>query len=129
MNRRASVFKHSSPADINARLGEALDVLRARGAVDAYWAFNNDERVPNLGPAFFTKVLYFAGTTGAQRRTAWSSWTALSHELSRPTTLCTSAGRRTAGPRTNIGCMRTGCTSTRRPEASCRIKVEAALFS
>ncbi|MDX3863241.1 8-oxoguanine DNA glycosylase OGG fold protein [Streptomyces europaeiscabiei] len=61
VNRRARVFEHSSPADIDARLSEALDVLRARGAADAYWAFNNDQRVPHLGPAFFTKVLYFAG--------------------------------------------------------------------
>jgi len=61
VKRRARVFEHSSPADIDARLSEALDVLRARGATDAYWAFNNDQRVPHLGPAFFTKVLYFAG--------------------------------------------------------------------
>nr|WP_282703855.1 hypothetical protein [Streptomyces sp. CC219B] len=60
VNRRARVFEHSSPADIDARLSEALDVLRARGAAEAYWAFNNDQRVPYLGPAFFTKVLYFA---------------------------------------------------------------------
>ncbi|MFF0086036.1 hypothetical protein ACFYR1_41045 [Streptomyces canus] len=61
VNRRARIFQHSSPADIDARLCEALDVLRERGAVDAYRAFNNDHRIPHLGPAFFSKVLYFAG--------------------------------------------------------------------
>ncbi|UXY28966.1 8-oxoguanine DNA glycosylase OGG fold protein [Streptomyces sp. HUAS TT20] len=65
VNRRARIFEHSSPADIDARLGEALDVLRERGAVDAYRAFNNDQRIPFLGPAFFTKVLYFAGHDSA----------------------------------------------------------------
>ncbi|WSM11023.1 hypothetical protein OHB49_02530 [Streptomyces sp. NBC_01717] len=61
VNRRARIFEHSSPADIDARLDEALNVLRERGAADGYWAFNNDQRIPHLGPAFFTKVLYFAG--------------------------------------------------------------------
>lgn len=65
VNRRACIFEHSSPADIAARLSEALDVLRERGAADAYWSLNNDQRIPHLGPAFFTKVLYFAGYDSA----------------------------------------------------------------
>jgi hypothetical protein len=65
VNRRARVFEHSSQAGIDGRLGEALDVLRAQGAVAAYRAFNNDQHVPHLGPAFFTKVLYFAGHDSA----------------------------------------------------------------
>ncbi|MEU0815204.1 hypothetical protein [Streptomyces mirabilis] len=65
VNRRARIFEHSSPTGIDAQLGEALDVLRERGAAAAYRAFNNDQRVPYLGPAFFTKVLYFAGHDSA----------------------------------------------------------------
>ncbi|MGW2525031.1 8-oxoguanine DNA glycosylase OGG fold protein [Streptomyces sp. NPDC001617] len=57
----ARVFRNSTCADLDARLREALDVLRERGAVAAYRAFNNDQHIPYLGPAFFTKVLYFAG--------------------------------------------------------------------
>jgi hypothetical protein len=68
VNRRARIFEHSSPADIDARLREALDVLRTRGAVAAYRAFNNDQHVPHLGPAFFTKMLYFAGHDTAAAR-------------------------------------------------------------
>ncbi|MFJ4552045.1 8-oxoguanine DNA glycosylase OGG fold protein [Streptomyces sp. NPDC088817] len=61
VKRRAHIFVRSSPADIDARLGEALDVLRERGAADAYRALNSEQHIPYLGPAFFTKVLYFAG--------------------------------------------------------------------
>ncbi len=68
VNRRALIFEHSSPAGIDARLGEALDVLLDKGAVAAYRAFNNDRHVPHLGPAFFTKVLYFAGHDSAAAR-------------------------------------------------------------
>ncbi|WP_327430490.1 8-oxoguanine DNA glycosylase OGG fold protein [Streptomyces sp. NBC_01236] len=68
VNRRARIFQPSSLADIDTRLGAALDVLRERGAADAYWAFNNDRHVPHLGAAFFTKVLYFAGHDSATVR-------------------------------------------------------------
>lgn len=59
--RRARIFGKNSPEDIDARLAAVLDVLGEKGAVDAYYAFNNDRRIRCLGPAFFTKVLYFAG--------------------------------------------------------------------
>jgi hypothetical protein len=61
VDRRAQIFTGLPAADIDARLALALDVLRSRGAVEAYRAFNNDQRIRFLGPAFFTKVLYFAG--------------------------------------------------------------------
>ncbi|MER6259061.1 hypothetical protein ABT203_05590 [Streptomyces sp900105245] len=57
VDRRAQIFLRSSDADIDA----ALEALRERGATEAYWALNNDQHIPYLGAAFFTKVLYFAG--------------------------------------------------------------------
>ncbi|MFE2530701.1 hypothetical protein [Streptomyces sp. NPDC059371] len=65
VRRSARVFRHSTRADLDARLYEALVVLREHGAVAAYRALNNDQHIPYLGPAFFTKVLYFAGHEGA----------------------------------------------------------------
>ncbi|MFD5516357.1 hypothetical protein [Streptomyces sp. NPDC127066] len=65
VRRSARVFQNSTRADLGARLYEALDVLREQGAVAAYRAFNNDQHIPYLGPAFFTKVLYFAGHESA----------------------------------------------------------------
>ncbi|MFF8841390.1 hypothetical protein ACF08N_01470 [Streptomyces sp. NPDC015127] len=59
--RRAEIFPKSSVRDIEERLECGLKVLRQQGAVDAYFAFNNEQKIPHLGPAFFTKVLYFAG--------------------------------------------------------------------
>ncbi|MFF4960978.1 hypothetical protein ACFY2Z_28730 [Streptomyces sp. NPDC001222] len=59
--RHARIFAASSVSDIDTRLAAALDVLRREGAVSAYVAFNNGERIRFLGPAFFTKLLYFAG--------------------------------------------------------------------
>ncbi|MFJ9039086.1 hypothetical protein ACIRF8_21130 [Streptomyces sp. NPDC102406] len=59
--RRARIFQESTPQDIDARLETVLGVLREKGAVEAYYAFNNDHRIKFLGPAFFTKLLYFAG--------------------------------------------------------------------
>ncbi|WP_369248143.1 hypothetical protein [Streptomyces sp. R41] len=61
VGRSAQIFRHSSDTDIDARLDAALAALRERGATEAYWAFNNDQHIPYLGAAFFTKVLYFAG--------------------------------------------------------------------
>ncbi|WP_405014106.1 hypothetical protein [Kitasatospora sp. NBC_01539] len=61
VHRRAQIFVHSPAAGIDARLGAAIEALRERGVAEAYWAFNNDQHIPHLGAAFFTKVLYFAG--------------------------------------------------------------------
>ncbi|MFD7379005.1 8-oxoguanine DNA glycosylase OGG fold protein [Streptomyces mirabilis] len=61
VDRRAQIFRHSPGTDIDARLDAALETLRERGATEAYWALNNDQHIPYLGAAFFTKVLYFAG--------------------------------------------------------------------
>ncbi|AWT46700.1 hypothetical protein DMT42_33380 [Streptomyces actuosus] len=59
--RRAAVFAANSAGDIDARLEAALGTLAEQGPVAAYYAFNNDQHIKHLGPAFFTKVLYFAG--------------------------------------------------------------------
>ncbi|MFG2257373.1 8-oxoguanine DNA glycosylase OGG fold protein [Streptomyces mirabilis] len=59
--RHSRIFTSSSVPDLDAHLSAALGVLRREGAVRAYFAFNNAERIKFLGPAFFTKVLYFAG--------------------------------------------------------------------
>ncbi|MEV8309935.1 hypothetical protein AB0P36_21920 [Streptomyces flavidovirens] len=61
VNRRGRIFQNSSSEVIDARLRVTLSVLRAQGPVRAYFAFNNDQHIPHLGAAFFTKVLYFAG--------------------------------------------------------------------
>ncbi|PJN29396.1 hypothetical protein CG736_02295 [Kitasatospora sp. CB02891] len=61
VKRRGRIFARNSVAELDARLGSALTVLREEGAAAAYRAFNNDHRIPYLGPAFFSKVLYFAG--------------------------------------------------------------------
>jgi hypothetical protein len=37
------------------------------GAVQAYRALSNDQRIPYLGAALFTTVLYFAGTASSLR--------------------------------------------------------------
>lgn len=59
--RHSRIFASSSVAEIDAHLAASLEVLRREGAVRAYFTFNNDERIKFLGPAFFTKVLHFAG--------------------------------------------------------------------
>ncbi|MEU2261358.1 hypothetical protein ABZ557_13975 [Streptomyces sp. NPDC019645] len=61
VTRRARIFAESPERDIEACLATVLDVLRDEGAVAAYSAFRNGQRIQFLGPAFFTKVLYFAG--------------------------------------------------------------------
>lgn len=50
----------SAGVDIETTLNEAVDTMRAGTAVDAYARL--DGAIPDLGPAFFTKFLYFAGT-------------------------------------------------------------------
>jgi hypothetical protein len=61
VDRRAQIFLHTPTADIDARLDAALAALREREATEAYRAFNDNQHIPYLGAAFFTKVLYFAG--------------------------------------------------------------------
>ncbi|MFF4690465.1 hypothetical protein [Streptomyces sp. NPDC001307] len=65
VNRRGQIFRRSPRTDIaaqlDARLEAALEALGERGATEAYWALNNEQHIPYLGAAFFTKVLYFAG--------------------------------------------------------------------
>lgn len=61
VNRRARVFEKPAAERIDDRLTTVLTVLRKEGAVAAYGACHNDHRIPHLGPAFFTKFLYFAG--------------------------------------------------------------------
>ncbi len=61
VTRRARIFAAASGGDIDARLEAGLGTLREEGPVAAYYAFNNDQHIKHLGPAFFTKVLYFAG--------------------------------------------------------------------
>lgn len=71
VTRCAKIFAGSDAAGrIDKRLASALEILRSRTAVEAYYALNNDDHIPCLGPAFFTKVLYFAGherATGPHR--------------------------------------------------------------
>ncbi|NES28152.1 hypothetical protein GCE86_08615 [Micromonospora terminaliae] len=46
--------------EIERRLGAAIDVLDREGAPSAYDLLLTGGRIPALGPAFFTKFLYFA---------------------------------------------------------------------
>ncbi|MFF9407534.1 hypothetical protein ACF1B0_18710 [Streptomyces anandii] len=59
--RRAHIFEKCTPEHIDAQLETGLRILREEGAIAAYYAFNNGHRIKYLGPAFFSKVLYFAG--------------------------------------------------------------------
>ncbi|MFJ7147601.1 hypothetical protein ACIQVT_05270 [Streptomyces sp. NPDC100445] len=59
--RRARIFTSPRSQDIEAHLASALGLLRREGAEAAYSAFRETRRIKFLGPAFFTKVLYFAG--------------------------------------------------------------------
>ncbi|MFI1422353.1 hypothetical protein ACH4VX_31185 [Streptomyces sp. NPDC020731] len=61
VDRRGRVFANTSAARIDDRIAAVLAVLREKGAVAAYYACNNDQHIAYLGPAFFTKFLYFAG--------------------------------------------------------------------
>lgn len=51
-------------AEVIARLTKAVDVARHDGAVEGYRYLNNDGAIHGLGPAFFTKWLYFITTRG-----------------------------------------------------------------
>ncbi|MEU4791459.1 hypothetical protein AB0F95_17320 [Micromonospora tulbaghiae] len=50
---------HARP-EINRRLAAAIGDLEAGGAAAAYRRLHHEEPIPGLGPAFFTKLLYFA---------------------------------------------------------------------
>lgn len=50
------------PAErIEESLSTAVEVLRREGARQAYASLRHESPIPHLGPAFFTKFLYFAG--------------------------------------------------------------------
>lgn len=42
------------------RIAAAVSILDEHGPVAAYRAFRGDCKVPHLGPAFYSKILYFA---------------------------------------------------------------------
>ncbi|MEU0368683.1 hypothetical protein ABZ070_00180 [Streptomyces sp. NPDC006283] len=65
VRRRSRIFTKSEATEIDTQLAAGLDLLRQEGAVPAYYAWNNDHQIRHLGPAFFTKVLYFAGYEAA----------------------------------------------------------------
>ncbi len=70
VQRRVKVFEQNSSVAVGERLTEALAVQRAEGPVEAYSALRGRLRLRWLGPAFFTKLLYFAGyenSTGETR--------------------------------------------------------------
>ena len=61
---RAKIFTDNSAAWIDERLTKALAILAEGDPVGAYLVMNElGAGVKHLGPAFFTKVLYFAGGT------------------------------------------------------------------
>jgi hypothetical protein len=56
-------FRPFSQPNARGRLSEAVRVVRTEGAESAYKAMsrNGKLRIPDLGPSYFTKFLYFAG--------------------------------------------------------------------
>ncbi|MBB4904096.1 8-oxoguanine DNA glycosylase OGG fold protein [Actinophytocola algeriensis] len=69
VHRRAKVFTHNELNALGFRLAAALELLRESGPVAAYDALRTRFRIAYLGPAFFTKFLYFAGyDTGSEPR-------------------------------------------------------------
>ncbi|MBM9505932.1 8-oxoguanine DNA glycosylase OGG fold protein [Actinacidiphila acididurans] len=63
VKRRGRIFERECVAKVDKKLGDALKTLHEKGSSAAYFGFNNNDhqRIAYLGPAFFTKVLYFAG--------------------------------------------------------------------
>jgi hypothetical protein len=61
-SRLARVLESNDPQTIENNLAKAVATLATSGAVAAYWDLNNSSRyyLKHLGPAFFTKFLYFA---------------------------------------------------------------------
>ncbi|GHJ54488.1 hypothetical protein Nm8I071_37950 [Nonomuraea sp. TT08I-71] len=54
-------------AETNQRLVGAVEALDREGAVESYRHLLGDGQIPGLGPAFFTKFLYFADRAGGGR--------------------------------------------------------------
>ncbi|CEG87491.1 Putative uncharacterized protein [Propionibacterium freudenreichii] len=48
---------------VEASLRQSVNIARDEGSVAAYRHLNNEGHIPNLGPAFFTKWLYFITAT------------------------------------------------------------------
>lgn len=63
--RLRRVLDSTDPIDIEARLTKAISTLTTNGAIASYWELNNHSasNIKHFGPSFFTKFLYFAGTT------------------------------------------------------------------
>lgn len=61
-SRLARVMDTNGADKVNEHLASAVETLDGHGAVAAYWDLNNSSRyrLKHLGPAFFTKFLYFA---------------------------------------------------------------------
>ena len=121
VNRRD--LRHSSPAGIDAQLGEALDVLRERRRRRRVLGLQQRPAHPAPG----TGVLHQGALLrrARQRHSAPPPGHPGQRRLTGPQdhgTPWTPVGQGTDGPRTNTGCTWTGCTNTRGPEASSRIK-------
>ena len=65
-SRLARVLEANDSPMIEGNLANAVGTLDTSGAVAAYWDLNNRSRLhlKHLGPAFFTKFLYFSGAGG-----------------------------------------------------------------
>ncbi|MFI7307655.1 hypothetical protein ACIBM8_31065 [Micromonospora aurantiaca] len=62
VGRRAQVFTKNTTESTTAKLVKALTVLRDQGPAKAYemLALGGEQKLPYLGPSFYTKLLYFA---------------------------------------------------------------------
>lgn len=60
VSRWLRIVRESRDGVLEQQLGEAVVSLEASGPVAAYWRLNNEGHIHGLGPAFFTKFLYFA---------------------------------------------------------------------
>lgn len=65
-SRLARVLEATEAQIVEDNLAKAVATLDSDGAVAAYWDLNNSSRyyLKHLGPAFFTKFLYFAAAGG-----------------------------------------------------------------
>jgi hypothetical protein len=66
VERRINVLTGNPDGEVGRRIAEAVGILRERGAVAAYAALRTGVLSVNyLGPAFFSKILYFGGFDSA----------------------------------------------------------------